>query len=81
MNWHAYFLAAIEELDIFLADSRNAEWHDTMRARVAEEILAGIAECSSYVAPRGMLYQADIMVALIKKCKAKAESMETKHAG
>ncbi len=35
MNWPAYLQAAMEELDAFLASPRNAEWRDTMQAKVA----------------------------------------------
>lgn len=77
MNWPAYFQAALEELDAFLANPRNAEWHDTMRAQVADAILMGIAQCAPYRPPHDMEWQAAMLAALRTKCKTKAQNAET----
>ncbi len=61
----------MEELDAFLANPRNAEWRDTMQAKVAESILMGIAQCSP-VRPFGGPNPVDVYAALVRKCKAKA---------
>jgi hypothetical protein len=70
MNWKAYFQAAMEELDAFLADPANAEWYDTMYSRVAEEIITTIALCSE------VKYQVDVQVELMRKCNEKARVHE-----
>ncbi len=69
MNWSAYFRAAEEEMSSFLVDPANAEWRDTMYARISKSILIGISECSDGTIDE----QAKMLNLLKEKCRAKAE--------